>query len=245
MTAMLSLEKRNSSDNSLLAHYRYGHRQISLETGMERQYYHHDALGSTVNLTDSTGGVKVSYTLDPWGHIKNQTGEIVNRQIFTGQEHDGKTGLIYFGARYYDPDTARFITQDAYLGEIGTPPNLHRYSTVYVDLFGYKARITKWLLTCGERFDLTEEDEAGLRHEVASYDFQKQVDWVEGRNPTIKEGCPNRRFTRISRMTQVTAPASAVPAVLLSEPGFTGLKDFQDFSIADSGTVCKAFPSFP
>jgi RHS repeat-associated protein len=139
------LDERNSSDNSLLAHYRYGHRQISLETGTERQYYHHDAFGSTVNLTDSTGGVKVSYTLDPWGHIKNQTGESVNRQIFTGQEHDGKTGLINFGARYYDPDAARFITQDAYLGEAGTSPSLHRYlyaygnPTVYIDPDGHIA----------------------------------------------------------------------------------------------------------
>ena len=63
--------------------------------------------------------------------------------VFTGQEHDEKTGLIYFGARYYDPDSGRFITQDTYLGETGTPPSLHRYlyaysnPTVYIDLFGY------------------------------------------------------------------------------------------------------------
>jgi RHS repeat-associated protein len=107
------------------------------------QYYHHDALGSTVNLTDSAGSVKVSYTLDPWGHIRNQVGTSVNRQIFTGQEHDENTGLIYFGARYYDPDSARFISQDSYLGEPGTPPSLHRYlyaysnPLVYVDPSGH------------------------------------------------------------------------------------------------------------
>ena len=54
--------------------------------------------------------------------------------------------MVYFGARYYDPDTARFITQDSYLGESGTPPSLHRYlyaysnPTVYVDLYGYEAQ---------------------------------------------------------------------------------------------------------
>jgi RHS repeat-associated protein len=58
---------------------------------------------------------------------------------------DANTGLIYFGQRYYDPDTARFISQDSYLGEPGTPPSLHRYlyaysnPTVYIDLFGYAA----------------------------------------------------------------------------------------------------------
>jgi RHS repeat-associated protein len=137
------IEEHNATDDSLLAHYRYADRLISLDTGAGKQYYHHDALGSTVNLTTTAAAVQVSYRLDPWGHIRDQVGTSVNRQIFTGQEHDENTGLIYFGARYYDPDTGRFITQDIYLGELGTPPSLHRYlyaysnPLVYIDLFGY------------------------------------------------------------------------------------------------------------
>lgn len=125
------IEERDAVTKSLTAHYRYADRLISLDTGMEKQYCHHDALGSTVNLTDQSGNVQVSYLLDPWGNVTQQTGDSVNRQIFTGQEHDGNTGLIYFGARYYDPETARFLTQDAYLGEQGTPPSLHRYLYAY------------------------------------------------------------------------------------------------------------------
>ncbi|MDI6742218.1 MAG: RHS repeat-associated core domain-containing protein, partial [Smithella sp.] len=121
------IEERNDGDNTLVAHYNYADRLLSLSTQQGTQYYLHDALGSTVNLTDQTGNTQVSYLLDPWGHIKNQIGVSVNRQIFTGQEHDPNTGLIYFGARYYDPDTARFITQDPYLGETSTPPSLNRY----------------------------------------------------------------------------------------------------------------------
>jgi RHS repeat-associated protein len=136
------IEERNDSD-ALVAHYRYADRLLSLDTGSSTQYYHEDALGSTTNLTDDSGNNQVSYKLDPWGHIREQQGTSVNRQVFTGQEHDENTGLIYFGARYYDPDTARFITQDSYLGEPNTPPSLHRYlyayanPTVYVDLYGY------------------------------------------------------------------------------------------------------------
>ena len=139
------IEERRAADNALVAHYRYAERLLSLDTGESIQYYHHDALGSTTNLSDEGGLVTVSYRLDPWGRIRFQAGESVNRQVFTGQEHDLNTGLIYFGARYYDPDTGRFITQDPYLGEGGTPPSLHRYlyaysnPAVYVDLFGYSA----------------------------------------------------------------------------------------------------------
>jgi RHS repeat-associated protein len=140
------IEEHNAADGSLLAHYRYADRLLSLATRDPQpaiQYYHHDALGSTVNLTAPTGAVLVSYILDPWGHIRRQNGSSINRHIFTGQEHDENTGLIYFGARYYDPDIARFITQDPYLGDSNTPPSLDRYlyaysnPTVYVDLLGY------------------------------------------------------------------------------------------------------------
>ncbi|HAK59543.1 MAG TPA: hypothetical protein DCO77_04060, partial [Nitrospiraceae bacterium] len=154
------LEEHNAADGSLLAHYRYADRLLSLETRnpeLATRYYHFDALGSTVNLTTDTGTVQVSYNLDPWGHITNQVGTSVNRQIFTGQEHDENTGLIYFGARYYDPDTARFITQDSYLGESGTPPSLNRYlyaygnPTVFIDLYGYSS-LNAWVKT-GEGYE--------------------------------------------------------------------------------------------
>ncbi|MCP4075036.1 MAG: RHS repeat-associated core domain-containing protein, partial [Gammaproteobacteria bacterium] len=77
-----------------------------------------------------------------WGNIREQSGTTVNRHIFTGQEYDENTGLINFGVRLYEPETARFVTQDAYLGEMGVPPSLHRYlyaysnPSVYVDLYG-------------------------------------------------------------------------------------------------------------
>ena len=128
-----------------LAHYRYGDRLLSLSTNTGDQYYHYATLGTTANLTDSVGANQVAYRTDPFGEITKQEGESVNRQVFTGQEHDAKTGLIYFGARFYDPDTARFINQDTYLGESNTPPSLHRYlyaysnPTVYVDPDGHAA----------------------------------------------------------------------------------------------------------
>lgn len=144
------IEEHNAQDDTLLAHYRYADRLVSLDTGAGKQYYHYDALGSTVNLTDDSGSTPVSYQLDPWGHIRNKFGATVNRHIFTGKEHDENTGLIYFGARYYDPDTARFITQDPYLGQQDTPPSLHRYlyaysnPTVYIDLYGYMSNREMW-----------------------------------------------------------------------------------------------------
>lgn len=142
------IEERNAG--GLLAHYRYAGKLYSLFDGTSSQYYHQDALGSTVDLTDDAGTTKASYFLNPWGMIVDSIGQSVNRRVFTGKEIDQNTGLIYFGARYYDPDTARFTTPDTYLGEQATPPSLHRYlyaysnPTVFIDLEGYESNREMW-----------------------------------------------------------------------------------------------------
>lgn len=61
---------------------------------------------------------------------------------FSGYIKDTETGLYYARARYYDPATARFITEDPEAGKDMVPPSLHRYlyayanPTVYVDPTG-------------------------------------------------------------------------------------------------------------
>jgi RHS repeat-associated protein len=127
------LDELQNNTATLVAHYRYGDRLLSLVTGGSDQFYHYSALGTTANLTNAAGAQQVAYRTDAFGKITQQEGTSVNRHIFTGQEHDEKTGLIYFGARFYDPDTARFINQDSYLGESTTPPSLHRYLYAYAN----------------------------------------------------------------------------------------------------------------
>ena len=139
-----------NNTGSLIAHYQYADRLISLTSSTDQQYYHYQSLRTTANLTDQSGNTQVSYRTDPWGQITEQAGTSENRQVFTGQEHDEQTNLIYFGARYYDPDTARFLNQDTYLGENTTAPSLHRYlyaygnPTVYIDLYGYAATLSPY-----------------------------------------------------------------------------------------------------
>ncbi|GFO55465.1 hypothetical protein GMSM_24720 [Geomonas sp. Red276] len=138
------IEEVNGTDDTRLK-YGYTNGLLSLTTPDGTQYYHRDALGSTVNLTDQSGNVKIDYILSPFGRIVQSFGDSVNTHIFTGKEHDQNTGLVYFGQRYYDADTARFTTEDSYLGKPDTPPSLHRYlyaysnPMVYVDLFGNAA----------------------------------------------------------------------------------------------------------
>ena len=120
-----------------------------------------DALRSPIALLDPTGLVTARTSYDAFGEIRAQlgtTGTLIapNREAasaelasidqqpigFTGYLKDTESGLYYAKARYYDPATARFTTEDPEAGKDLEPPSLHRYlyayanPTVYTDPTG-------------------------------------------------------------------------------------------------------------
>jgi len=77
-------------------------------------YYHSDHLGSTSAITNEAGGLVAEQNYLPFGEEFLQ-GENSIRYEFTGKEFDSDLGLNYFGARYYSPETGRFLTIDPLL----------------------------------------------------------------------------------------------------------------------------------
>ena len=69
-----------------------------------------DALGSTEALTTSTGAEQATYTYSPYGAM-SISGSTTNSYDYTGRESDG-LGILYYRARYYNPSTGRFISED-------------------------------------------------------------------------------------------------------------------------------------
>ena len=87
-------------------------------------YYLTDHLGSTSGLTDPSGNVVELPSYDSFG---NSAGSLVTRYDYTGRERDPLTGLIYYRARWYDPQAGRFISEDP----IGLKAGINFYT--YVD----------------------------------------------------------------------------------------------------------------
>lgn len=85
-----------------------------IATAAERVTYHHfDALGSTVAASDEQGNVVWRETYQPYGErIQNQAAASSNTRWYTGHVQDSETGLVYAGARYYDPALGRFMAVD-------------------------------------------------------------------------------------------------------------------------------------
>ncbi len=99
-------------------------------------YFHHDNLGSTRLMTDSTGNVVMDQDYMPFGGDLPEVGqtEVLDEEAegykYTGQKEVASIGLYYYGARYYDPKIGRFITEDSWPGEMVNPQSQNLY--VYV-----------------------------------------------------------------------------------------------------------------
>jgi RHS repeat-associated protein len=86
-------------------------------------YFQQDHLGSTSALTNSSGAVVTQLTYDAFG---NSPGSSLTRYDFTGRERDPDTGLLYYRARWYDPELGRFISEDP----IGLGGGINQFSYV-------------------------------------------------------------------------------------------------------------------
>ena len=90
------------------------------EVGRPHTYFYHpDHLGSTSWVTDEAGRVREHVLYFPYGSVwrdaKNDAEGAPPRTqafLFTGKEYDQETGYYYFGARYYDPQVARWLSVD-------------------------------------------------------------------------------------------------------------------------------------
>ena len=83
-------------------------------------YYHSDHLGSAHLITDYKGDEyeRIEYT--PYGEYWIEKRAPENKTLpfkFTGKERDEETGLYYYGARYLDPKTSRWLSTDPALSE--------------------------------------------------------------------------------------------------------------------------------
>lgn len=88
-------------------------------------YYEQDGLGSVTSLTSSSGAIAQTYAYDSFGNTTSSSGNLVNPFRYTGREFDSETGLYYYRARYYDPNTGRFLSEDPIRFSGGI--NLYRY----------------------------------------------------------------------------------------------------------------------
>ncbi len=92
-------------------------------------FYNYDMRGSTTAIIQPNGSLIKGYSYDEFGQLE-QTGAsgFLNEVTYTGSVTDTSTGLQYMNARFYNPSTGRFLSQDSYKGNAYDPWTQHLYA---------------------------------------------------------------------------------------------------------------------
>ena len=93
-------------------------------------WVHQDHLDSLRAISDGAGAGIATREFAAFGEQVGSTGTDSGTRGYGAHWQDGESGLLYMGARYYDPVLARFVQPDSVVPEPGDPQSWNRYSFV-------------------------------------------------------------------------------------------------------------------
>jgi RHS repeat-associated protein len=103
-------------NNNLLRKYVHGPGgpvcMIEVGANNATYYYHYDALGSIVALSDENGDTVQTYEYSGYGEVAVQDANHPNPYMHAGRRFETELGLYYNQARYYNPFSGRFLQAD-------------------------------------------------------------------------------------------------------------------------------------
>jgi len=171
--------------------YTYGFQRISenqlINNVWTPSFYEYDGSGSVRQLTNLAANVTVTdtYNYDAFGNLLNSTGTTPNNYLYRGEQYDKDLGLYYLRARYYNPQTDRFLSRDPNDGDPTDPKTLHKYlyaSGDPVNRIDPRGRedLIECVETCGEEVvEVEEVEEVEVKTELK--EAEQQICWPPDR----------------------------------------------------------------
>jgi RHS repeat-associated protein len=116
---------------------------LAIRQGGTNSHVRSDGKGNVTEVRTSNGVVVGAYSYSPFGKLLSQTNTYNQPFRFQTKLYHARSGLSYFGARWYDPSTGRWLSRDP-LGE-GSGINLYEYCSGsplnYYDPLGLSGRL--------------------------------------------------------------------------------------------------------
>ncbi|WP_433126619.1 DUF6531 domain-containing protein [Micromonospora sp. CA-240977] len=147
-----------------------------------------DLVGAPTELVSPDGEVAWQQRTTIWGIPTHVSAAGVDCPLrFPGQIHDPESGTSYNYHRYYDPDTARYVSTDPVGLEAG--PNPHAYvmnPLGWLDPLGLIGCLTQMAATGGRAADSAKAAKTGLTHAGRKY----QQHMMQGDLPHLPSQSP-------------------------------------------------------
>ncbi len=116
--------ERDGADQPL-RRYVNGLETVSEITPAGEFFFHHDAMGSVVNVTDQSGVTQWTRLYEPFGVKRSETKDSPTAPAvplgYAGEYNEPASGLYDLRARQYDPAVGRFLSEDP-MSEPATAP---------------------------------------------------------------------------------------------------------------------------
>ncbi|MBC1796930.1 hypothetical protein HCA55_09325 [Listeria booriae] len=106
--------------------------RMAMKVGTKTVFYHYNAHGDVVALTNEAGDIVAEYSYDAWGNVL-QVAETTNEAKqnpfgYAGYTYDKEIGMYYLMARYYEPKQGIFISVDPDPGDEDDPLTMNSYN---------------------------------------------------------------------------------------------------------------------
>ena len=140
-------EVQRGAPDQATTYYLFGGKRVAINDGGTLRFLLGDHLGSTSVAADTSGAKLGEVRYYAWGAERYTAGSTPTTYRYTGQRNESELGLMFYGARWYDPALGRWAQADSIVPQPGNPQSLNRYTYVnnnplkYVDPSGHCAEI--------------------------------------------------------------------------------------------------------
>ncbi len=203
-------------------------------------YIHTDTLGSPIAATNSSGELVWRESYKPFGERLEKSSQAGARKPwYTGHVQDQDTGLVYMGARYYDPQVGRFMSTDPVGFLDDKPMQFNRYAYAnnnpytYVDPDGeIAAHVGKFFLDFSLNLAINYVESGQLNVMDAAIDSASNL---------LNPAASVKKISRVAQIVQgskkVTKGAKRGPKTDPNAPHNKRIREIGDQIEADGGTI--------
>lgn len=203
-----------NSSNAVQNYYVYGPTGLLYRVKADNttySYYHYDYRGSTTAITNEAQNVTHSYSYDPFGKVLAKTEADANPFQYVGQhgvQYESPT-LTFMRARYYDPTTGRFVSEDP-IWHLNLYPYTDNNPITRIDSNGKSWSDAKILVDVGVGFTSYSSYYEGISIVTDMYIANKDIASAKTENDRTLKALNYTQSTAISLVASSLGPAAPV-----------------------------------